>query len=45
METHLGQYLSMILSLNENGKPTTSINKCFFNERLVMFDREMKVFL
>ena len=43
METHLEQYLGMILSLNENKKPTI-INEIFFNEGLVMFDKEMKVF-
>ena len=31
----------MILSLNENRKV---INEMFFNEGLVMFDKEMKVF-
>ena len=31
----------MILSLNENRKPTI-INEMFFNECLVMFDKEMK---
>ena len=44
METHLEQYLGMILSLNEN-KKLTIINEIFFNEGLVMFDKEMKVFL
>ena len=34
----------MILSLNENRK-LTIINEMFFNEGLVMFDKEMKVFL
>ena len=34
----------MILSLNENRKPKI-INEMFFNEDLVMFDKEMKVFL
>ena len=33
----------MILSLNENRK-LTIINEMFFNEGLVMFDKEMKVF-
>ena len=33
----------MILSLNENRKPTI-INEMFFNECLVMFDKEMKDF-
>ena len=31
----------MILSLNENRKV---INEMFFNEGLVMFDKEMKIF-
>ena len=35
----------MILSLNENRKPTIINEMCFFNEDLVMFDKnEMKVF-
>ena len=34
----------MILSFNENRKPKI-INEMFFNEGLVMFDKEMKVFL
>ena len=34
----------MILSLNENRKPKI-INEMFFNEGVVMFDKEMKVFL
>ena len=34
----------MILILNENRKPT-STNEMFFNEGLVMFDKEMEVFL
>ena len=33
----------MILSLNENRKPTIT-NKKFFNESLVMFDKEMNFF-
>ena len=33
----------MILSLNEDRK-LTIINEMFFNEGLVMFDKEMKVF-
>ena len=33
----------MILSLNENRK-LTIINEMFFNEGLVMFDKEMKIF-
>ena len=33
----------MILSLNEDRKLTV-INEMFFNEGLVMFDKEMKVF-
>ena len=33
----------MTLSLNENRK-LTIINEMFFNEGLVMFDKEMKVF-
>ena len=44
METHLDQKFGMILSLNENRKPTI-INEMFFNEGLVMFDKEMKDFL
>ena len=44
METHLEQYLGMILSLNENKKPAI-ISEIFFNEGLVMFVKEMKVFL
>ena len=43
METHLEQQLGMILSLNENRK-LTIINEMFFNEGLVMFDKEMKGF-
>ena len=35
----------MILSLNENRKPTIINEMCFLNEDLVMFDKnEMKVF-
>ena len=35
----------MILSLNENRKPTIINEMCFFNEDLVMFNKkEMKVF-
>ena len=33
----------MTLSLNENSK--SAINKMFFNEGLVLLDKEMKVFL
>ena len=43
-ETHLKRYLCMILSLNENRKPTI-INEMRINEGLVMFDKEMEVFL
>ena len=34
----------MILSLNENRTPTSINENVFFNEGLVMFDKEMKVF-
>ena len=34
----------MILSLTEN-KKSTIINEMFFKEGLVMFDKDMKVFL
>ena len=44
METHLGPWLGMILSLNENKKPR-SINEMVFNEGLVMSDKEMEVSL
>ena len=43
METHLDRQLGMILSLNENRKPTIT-NEMFFNKGLVMFDKEMKIF-
>ena len=44
METHLGRWLGMIFSLNENRKPR-SINEIVFNEGLVMSDKQMEVFL
>ena len=44
METHLERYLRMILSLNEKRTPQV-LMKCFFNEGLVIFDKEMQVFL
>ena len=34
----------MTLKLNENRKLTQLLMKCFFNEGLVLFDEEMKVF-
>ena len=43
METHLERWLGMILSLNENRKST--INEKFFNEGLVLLDKEVQAFL
>ena len=43
MDTHLGQQLGKILSLDENRKPTIT-NEKFFNESLLMFDKEIKLF-
>ena len=43
IKTHLERELGMILSLNET-ENLQLLMKCFFNEGLVMFDKEMKVF-
>ena len=43
IKTHLERELGMILSLNET-ENLQLLMKCFFNEGLVMFDKEMKLF-